>query len=337
MTKAWVSAQRVLNCVRSYLQGQRVGDKPIFDGICAHCGHLLYGPVNRNTASTGNKFTGQPRNMKGKPCSSEAQPPFLLRWPPQDLAEFAPDVFSWDESSNRLCLQEQHHAAPPWKATPHHRRTDNSSVWLYCKACHTQNTGAGAIPFRDSASLSRCVGLDLTAMRSQSSNLPEEFAHQEREWKDATARVAKKNPQRGGVLSFRNLVPVPDPRFWQSTPEAPFRHLTSEPARAALACCNLHSSMVEGQDERGRATYACVVGDTAIWRRQPHQLQATLAFMLCKDEGRLYRVPSAEFEDVRKCQLWLRQHNPHVRLLMTNLELFGQLLWAHSDARSAWS
>ena len=83
--------------------------------------------------------------------------------------------------------------------------------------------------------------------------------------------------------------------------------------------------MVEGQDERGRAAYACAVGDTAIWRRQPHQLQATLAFMLCKDEGRLYRVASAEFEDVRKCQLWLRQHNPHVRLLMTNLERFGQL------------
>ena len=80
-----------------------------------------------------------------------------------------------------------------------------------------------------------------------------------------------------------------------------------------------------GQDERGRAAYACSVGDTAIWGRQPHQLQSTLAFMLCRDEGRLYRVPAAEFDDVRKCQLWLRHNNPHVRLLMTNFERFGEL------------
>ena len=82
--------------------------------------------------------------------------------------------------------------------------------------------------------------------------------------------------------------------------------------------------MVEGQDERGRATYACSVGHTAIWRRQPQQLQSTLAFMLGKDEGRLYRVPAAEFEDAQKCLLWLRANNPHIRLLMTNSERFGQ-------------
>ena len=47
--------------------------------------------------------------------------------------------------------------------------------------------------------------------------------------------------------------------------------------------------------------------------------------MLCKAEGRLYRVPAADFGDVRTCQLWLRENNPHVRVLMTNLERFGQL------------
>ena len=47
--------------------------------------------------------------------------------------------------------------------------------------------------------------------------------------------------------------------------------------------------------------------------------------MLCTAVGRLYRVPTAEFDDVRKCQLWLRENNPHVRLLMTKLERFGQL------------
>ena len=170
-----------------------------------------------------------------------------------------------------------------------------------------------------------CRDLDTTSLPSGSSQSPETLAPQAQLWKEATDQAARKNVQRGKRLSFQNLVPAPEPRLWQSTPEAPLRKLQSEPARAALACCNLDSSMVEGQDERGRAAYACVVGDTAIWRRQPHQLQSTLAFMLCKDEGRLYRVPAAEFDDVHKCQTWLRANNPHVRLLMTNLERFGQL------------
>jgi hypothetical protein len=126
-------------------------------------------------------------------------------------------------------------------------------------------------------------------------------------------------------LSFENLVPRPDPTRWQTTPEAPFQSLRSEEARAALACCNLDSSMQDCHDQRGRPAYACSVGDTAIWRRQPLQLQTTLAFMLAKDEGRLFRVKAADFADVRECLLWSCQNNPHVRLLMTNLERFGDL------------
>ena len=126
-------------------------------------------------------------------------------------------------------------------------------------------------------------------------------------------------------MSFENLVSRPDPSRWQTTPEATFQALRSEEARAALACCNLDSSMVDSQDQRGRPAYAGSVGDTAIWRRQSLQLQTTLAFMLAKDEGRLFRVKAANFEDVRKCFLRLRQKNPHVRLLMTNLERFGAL------------
>ena len=47
-----------MGCARFYMQGQRVGDAPVFGGMCANCIHLRYGPVNSNTASTGNKFTG---------------------------------------------------------------------------------------------------------------------------------------------------------------------------------------------------------------------------------------------------------------------------------------
>ena len=77
--------------------------------------------------------------------------------------------------------------------------------------------------------------------------------------------------------------------------------------------------MVDSQDQRGRPAYACSVGDTAIWRRQPLQLQTTLAFTLAKDEGRLFQVKARDFEDVRKCLLWLCAKNVHVCLLMTNL------------------
>ena len=128
-------------------------------------------------------------------------------------------------------------------------------------------------------------------------------------------------------MSFENLVPRPDPSRWQTTTEAPFHTLRSEEARAAFACCNLDSSMQDSQDQRGRPAYACFVGDTAIWRRQPLQLQTTLAFMLAKDDGRLFRVKATDFDNVRKCLLWLRAKNVHVRLLMANLmEVWRPLL-----------
>ena len=47
--------------------------------------------------------------------------------------------------------------------------------------------------------------------------------------------------------------------------------------------------------------------------------------MLAKDEGRLFRVMAADLQDVRKCLLWLRQKNPHVRLLIANFERFCDL------------
>ena len=185
--KAWISESRVLSCVRFYMQGQRVGDAPVFDGMCANCGHLLYGPVNSNTASTGNKFTGKPRNIRGSPCISNGQPPFLLRWHPKELQEFAPDVFAWDAATNCLSLREQHQQRPPWKAQPHHRRTDKTELWLYCKACLATTTKEGAIPFRDGLSVPFCRGLDTMSTVSRSSQLPGTVTTHARAWEEATA------------------------------------------------------------------------------------------------------------------------------------------------------
>ena len=41
--KAWTSEAKIIGTVRWYLLGQGVGLKPIFHGICSHCGQLLYG------------------------------------------------------------------------------------------------------------------------------------------------------------------------------------------------------------------------------------------------------------------------------------------------------
>ena len=157
--KAWVGEKKVLGCVRWYLQGQRVGDAPVFDGLCARCGQLLYGHVNRATATTGNKHLGPPCNLNGQTCHARSQPPFLLRWPPQQLSQFVPDVFAWDEASNRLSLRDHHRSQPPWKARPHHRRVDATEQWLYCATCHPtlfeqeDKQAQCRVPFRDAADL----------------------------------------------------------------------------------------------------------------------------------------------------------------------------------------
>ena len=39
-------------CLHLHLQGQRVGEAPVFDGVCARCGQLFYGHVNRATGRT---------------------------------------------------------------------------------------------------------------------------------------------------------------------------------------------------------------------------------------------------------------------------------------------
>ena len=84
----------------------------------------------------------------------------------------------------------------------------------------------------------------------------------QRAWTTATKKAARPNPKRGCWKD--NLVPKPVPELWQDTPEAPFEELQSEGAKGHLACCNLRSSMQKGQDERGRAAYACSAGETSF-------------------------------------------------------------------------
>ena len=80
--------------------------------------------------------------------------------------------------------------------------------------------------------------------------------------------------------------------------------------------------MKKHQDEKGRAAYASSAAETMFFRRQPQQLASTLAFMLGRDEGRMFKIRESEVEPLRECLGWLRENNPHVKHYLTNFEKF---------------
>ena len=116
--KAWTSEAKLCGAIQWYLEGQHVGEKPVFDGICARCGELLFGTLS---VAGSNKCNGEPRNVNGHCTSDDAQPPFLLRWVPAFYAQTMPDVFAYSANSNKLVLQEEHRNPPPWKTALHGR------------------------------------------------------------------------------------------------------------------------------------------------------------------------------------------------------------------------
>jgi len=109
---AWTEPGQIMQATKWYLSGQRAGDRPLFDGMCSRCGDLLYGPLNQSVLGA-NKRNGEPRDAAGKPCTSQQQPPFLLRYSPKFFAQMAPAAFEWCEENNRLALRPEHRARPP--------------------------------------------------------------------------------------------------------------------------------------------------------------------------------------------------------------------------------
>ena len=69
-----------------FMKGQAIGERPIFDGMCAMCGTLLHGEANLNTSACSNKRFGSPVDRDGNKLSGcndcvqgKQQPPCLLR------------------------------------------------------------------------------------------------------------------------------------------------------------------------------------------------------------------------------------------------------------------
>ena len=76
--KAWTSEEKLVGAIGYFLKGLHVGETPVFDGMCAYCGSLLYGPLNESGVS--NKTNGRPVTLEGTLVMGarpeNAQPPF---------------------------------------------------------------------------------------------------------------------------------------------------------------------------------------------------------------------------------------------------------------------
>jgi len=147
---------------RYFLLGVDVGSEPIFNGICSMCATLLHG--NRNDQSAGTNWkAGPPMDRhgqllvtpEGRPDTSTA-PPCFLRFSPRLFATEAPDMFDWDEGSNKLKLKPgreepwiMHNPAP----------SESAATWRYCISCHDRwaakaKAQRAFVTYRDKASQS---------------------------------------------------------------------------------------------------------------------------------------------------------------------------------------
>ena len=140
-----------------------MANNALVDAICAMCGCLLHGTQNRGSALS-NKRSSPPCNADGMPIQNAdgtpntgAQPPFLLRFSPQLFAKEAPEMFVWDEGTNRLSLAPG--KTEPWIRPSHAKiAEDDPNTWLYCTECRERwfrkagERGTSHVPFRDKAS-----------------------------------------------------------------------------------------------------------------------------------------------------------------------------------------
>ena len=83
--------------------------------------------------------------------------------------------------------------------------------------------------------------------------------------------------------------------------------------------------MSEASRVGGRTIYASTLGETNFRQRHPQHLSQTLSFMLGREECRFITFRTGEEEPLRECLLWLRRHNPHLKVLYTNFERFGTM------------
>ena len=147
-----LTVDRTLTMAKYFLLGLEVGKEPLFTGICAMCGSLLYGSCNGRGNSNGK--AGHPIDKNGVTvltkaghADTDAQPPCFLRFSPKLFAQEAPHIFEHDAATNRLRLKNTE-GGYPWYA-------EKAGHWLYCIDCfdrYIAKTEKSHVPFRDKAS-----------------------------------------------------------------------------------------------------------------------------------------------------------------------------------------
>ena len=164
----------------------------------------------------------------------------------------------------------------PFLAPVESQAASSTKEWVLFST--NEKEGQGAVPSRDLETGDSVRGVPQPPV-SQASCEDSAMAacEQEQAWRAATDWALRTNPQHGYPLSVGNFVPRTDSSWWQATAKAPCRALLYESARAALACCNRDSSMVDNQDERGRAVYAPLVSSAVRRVRGNVEMSAGVA------------------------------------------------------------
>ena len=338
----WTTKEKVHASVRWYLLGQNASERPIYEGICAFCGTLLYGQLN--TTEFGNKWSGVPvnilgtrANMNGTSVNTTSQPPFLKRWSPAYLAKCCPDVFAWDPQSHKLILKEAHRHPPPWQRAEHHHANNMEESWLYCTSCHSTLFGDSMntqphVSFRD-----RAGAPSIPTANSETAD-PED--------QDWASRLAEHASNPSGRFSLANLVPAPDVNRWQDAPHVPFHKLKTNAAISRLSVCKLDNCMGEAGFEQGRTTYTCTQGETNFWRRNVQQIAGTLAFMMDRNEASWCEIRAEEVPILKECLRWLTKKQPACSPILHECRTIRRLVentclnrasgrFKHSDALTA--
>ena len=320
-----------------------MGEKPLFDGLCAMCASLLFGDVAGGALS--NKAAGPPCNREGQAVDDvKAQPPCFLRYSPAFFAKEAPAIFEHDPATNRLSLKPG--AREPWLRP---RRGGSPTEWLYCAECQARwfpapgQRGHSHVPFRDRASQPLMKKVERTykptghepkvqdgAEDPSPCELPEDPAPMEEEeeveeamnpyfpaprpsleeyrtkWAHEEARHARAVP---GAFSRDNLVPAPVPLLWQDCPFVPFSDLKSDEAQARLAVVKPISGLEPASVADGVPRYAHNTGDVCFRRRNVLQLASTFGFVIGKRSGEHMHLRPSEEAAVHECLTWARQGN----------------------------
>ena len=173
-------------------RGQQNSKRPLFEGLCAMCGCLLYaGARSMSNICYGLHAHAQPSytpgetapllfqcacriySVRGPPLNRDgevlveaggprtnAQPPCLLRFSPQMWAKECPTMFAHDEDTNTLRLQPGRQ--PPWIRKTSEQEgdasRDSTKTWCYCHECKGRwcpdaaQRSRAFLPFRDRAS-----------------------------------------------------------------------------------------------------------------------------------------------------------------------------------------